>query len=119
MNSVVFENIYEKYSPMLYGIALQIDPEQKSAEQILIKTFKKIHEQEITQEKYPTYCLTLIHLILKTAHEIFPLKFENNIKLKQFESTPLLHKLICKQINLQDFCTEKKLKQHEGHANYS
>ena len=47
-----FEHIYDKYCSMLYGISLQICYSNKNeAEELLTSTFKKIHEQDINQEK--------------------------------------------------------------------
>jgi len=110
-----FENIYDKYASMLYGIALQIcDSNKKAAAELLTGTLKKIHEQNIAPEKYPAYCITLIRLIIKTAQELYPTKFKNNFRLKQFENAPLLNKLICGQMSLQSCCSENYLTQQEA-----
>jgi hypothetical protein len=114
MNNENLENIYDKYAAMLYGIALQIYPVQKNAEQILIYTFKKIHEQDITPEKHPAFCITLIHLVIKTARELYPVKFKNNFRLNQFEKTPLLNQLICDRISLKEYRKEKHLTEQAG-----
>ncbi len=79
---------------MVYNNALQIcSSNEKAAQELLITIFKKIHEQNIVQEKYPAYCITLIRLIIKTAQELYPTKFKHNFRLKQFEITPLLNQL--------------------------
>lgn len=114
MNAAYFEKIYEKYSPMLFGVALEICPSKKHAEELLMITFKKIHLEDISREKHPAYCITLIRLIIKTAHGIYPEKFKTCPSLKQFESTPLLNQLICDQKSLEDYCKEKPLSQQEG-----
>lgn len=115
MHKQTLENIYDKYCCLLYGIAIQICPAKKMAEQILIKTFIKIYKQGIIPETCPSYCITLIRLILKTAEEEHHRsKVKNTFKLKQFESTPLLHEIICNQITLQDYCAENYLTQQEG-----
>ena len=51
MNTSNFGNIYDKYCPMLYSIALQICHSRKKAEQTLINTFKKIYNQYITKHQ--------------------------------------------------------------------
>ncbi len=53
-------------------------------------------------------------MIIKTAHGINPDKFKTLPSLKQFETTPLLNKLICDQKSLEDYCKEKPLSQQEG-----
>ena len=114
MNAANFEKIYEKYSPMLFGVALEICPSKKQAEELLLITFKKIHRDDINREKYPAYCITLLRLIIKTAHGIYPDKFKTCPSLKQFETTPLLNQLICDQKSLEDYCKEKPLSQQEA-----
>ena len=98
---------------MLYGIAVEISPSQKAAKEILITTFKKIHEQNLIQI-YPSLCVTLIKLLIKTAHQqLKPKELKHNFKLKQFENTSLLHKFLCEKIDLEDHCTENKLTRSE------
>lgn len=109
-----FESIYDKYCPMLYGIAVEICHSQKKAEELLMTTFRKIHKEDISQEKYPAYCITLMRLIIKTAQCLYPEKFKSCFRLKQFEKTPLINHLICDQISLQDYCKEKYLTQQEA-----
>jgi hypothetical protein len=109
-----FENIYDKYCPMLYSIALQICGSKKNAEELLTSTFTKLYTQEKTEHQDSIYCLTIIRLMIKTASELYPIKLKNNFRLKQFENTPLLNQLICNQINLQDYCKEKYLTLQEG-----
>jgi len=107
------ENIYDKYSAMLYSIAVEISPSQKAAKEILITTFKKIREQNLIQI-YPSLCVTLIKLLIKTSHQqLKPKELKHNFKLKQFENTPLLHKFLCEKIDLEVHCTENKLTRSE------
>ena len=113
MNTSNFENIYDKYSPILYSIALQICNSKKKAEQVLMNTFKKVYTQDITKHQYSIYSITFMRLIVKTAKEIYPIKLKRNFRLKQFEKTPLLNQLICDQISLQDYCKEKYLTHQE------
>ena len=114
MNNL-FENIYDKYSKMLYSIAEEISPSQKAAEEIQITTFKKVHKQNLIQQIYPSICVTLIKLLIQTAHEqIYHNELKHNFKLKQFENTPLLHKLLCEQINIESNCTENNLSRTEA-----
>lgn len=106
-----FENIYDTYSPMLFGIAVQISPTEKEAEVIIIATFKKIHEQNLIDQTSPLLCVTLIKLLIQTAHEQLKLK---NFKLKQFENAPLLHKLLCEQAELENHCIENNLSRADA-----
>ncbi len=104
------ENIYDTYSKMLFGIAMQIAATEQDAEEILIITFKKIYKQNIIQQIYPSICITLIKLLIQTAHEqLNPEELEHNFKLKQFENTPLLHNLLCKQVSFEGHCNATNL----------
>lgn len=109
-----FESIYDKYCSMLYGVALEICPSQKKAEELLLHTFRKIQQEDMNQEKHPAYCITLLRLIIRTAQGIYPEKFKHSFRLNLFENTPLINHLICNQISLPDYCKEKHLTQQEG-----
>lgn len=114
MSARNFEKIYEKYSPMLYGVALEICLSKKQAEELLMITFKNIHLEDINCEKNPAYCLTLIRLIIKMAYRLYPENFKTCVSLKQFENTPLLNQLLCEQISLQNYCDKKPLTKQQG-----
>ncbi|AEE53467.1 hypothetical protein [Haliscomenobacter hydrossis] len=106
------EKLYHSYGTKLYSIALEIAPNQAAAEKILIGTFVKIHRQQSTllNTHSPPIYITLIKLILQTAHEqLYTSQLKYNFTLKQFANTPLLNKLICEQISLENYCTENQL----------
>lgn len=113
-NASTFEILYHTYSKMLYGIALEISSDQKEAEEILINTFQKAYKQKITRQNYPSVCITLIRLIIQSAKERpSPNQQIKNFKLKQFDNTPLLHKILCDQISLEQCSEESKLSRNE------
>jgi len=109
-----FENIYDKYCPILYSIALQIGGSKIKAEQLLITTFKKLYYQEMNFYQDSIYCIKLMRLLFVTAKELYPKKLKENFRLKQFENTPLINQIICNQISLQDYCNKKHLTPQEG-----
>lgn len=95
-SEIKFENIYDTYSPVVYGIALEISPTTEIAEQILFRIFQEVYNQNLMEQKHPSLCVTLIKLIFQIAHEQLPTsQLKNNFKIMQFENTPLLHKLLC------------------------
>lgn len=106
------ESIYNTYSPMLYGIALEISPSDKQAERILILTFQKIQERRLIEENGGAICAILIKVLIQTACEY--LKATKKFKLKAFENMPLLQKLLCEEINIQDHCIENNITQKEA-----
>lgn len=110
-----FEDIYDKYSPMLYGIALEISTSESEGEEILISTFQKVHSQNLIQSTNYSICGTLIKLLIQSAHEILNNnQGKINFKIKIFENTPLLHKLLCEQINFNDHCRDNSLSHAEA-----
>jgi hypothetical protein len=105
-----FEICHDTYGPMLYGIAVEISPSGKEAWELFISPFKKIHDQKLSDPKYPSLCLTLNKLFIHTAKEQFhPGQLKNNFRLKQFENTPVLHKLLCEQVSAENYCEENKI----------
>jgi hypothetical protein len=109
--------LYQDYGVRLYVVALEIAPDQAAAEKILTETFVKIHQQQLVQlnEHPPPIYITLIKLLLQTAHEhLYTDQMKYNFKLKQFEHTPLLQKLIGEQIDLENYCKENHLSRAEA-----
>jgi hypothetical protein len=115
MKQLIFENIYDKYAPTLYGIALEICPDKESAEKVFISTFKNIYEQNKTGKNSPSYFVELIKLILSIAKsEVYQHKKDVNFSLKQFENTPLLQQLICTEENLDSYCISNSITKQDG-----
>jgi hypothetical protein len=115
--SPLVHKLYQDYGVKLYVVALEIAPDQAAAEKIVIETFVKIHQQQLVQlnEHPPPSYITFIKLLLQTAHEhLYSDQLKYNFKLKQFEHTPLLHKLICEQISLENYCKENHLSRREA-----
>ena len=115
--SPLVHKLYQDYGARLYVVALEIAPNQSAAEKILIDTFVKIHEQQLVQlnEHPPPVYISLIKLLLQTAHEhLYTDQLKYTFKLKQFEHTPLLHKLICEQISLENYCKENHISRAEA-----
>ncbi len=95
---------------MLYGIAVDIAPTEVEAEEILIETFKNFHQKNLIAQNYPSHCITLIKLIIQTAHEqLNPKQSTINFKLKQFENAPMLHKILCEQVDIDNHCVENSM----------
>ena len=94
-----FEKIYDRFSPMLYSIALEIAPSEKEAEEIMIITFQKLHRQKLMDTNQHSICATLIKLIIEPAKEQFK---SPSIRLKLFENSPSLHSLLCESTSLEN-----------------
>ena len=118
MGQSVFENMYEKYSAILYGIALEICPNVVCAERLFTATFKNIYNLNLTGQNSPSLYIELIRLVLSTTkNEIYPHENEINFTLKQFNSTPLLQQLICNEISLKNYCILNNIKKRRFAVN--
>ena len=97
-----FEMLYDTYSAMLYGIAVEISSSRKDADEILIITFEKAQQQSIGKKKYPSPSILLIKLLIQTAHQQFNNNTGNTIlKIKQFKNYPILHSILSDQGNTE------------------
>lgn len=103
-----FEQIYDTYSSMLYGVALEISPDKNKAEDILFRTFIKINEQKSEIQQRSSMCLALMKLLIETANEDPEIK-KNNYSLKQFENSPLLTTLLIKCTTLENVCKQNNI----------
>lgn len=109
-----FEILYDTYNEMLYGIAQEIAPSIKEAEQILIITFKMANQQNIVDQKYPSHCISLIKLLIKTAHEQINKTGKTKLEIKKFKQYPILHNLLCQQVTANDLNTNISTKKRIG-----
>lgn len=109
-----FVNVYDRYCPMLYEVALEICGSEKGAEELIMLAFKKIHSSDIVHENCPFYCITLIRLMIKTAREQYPEKIKKKLRLSQFKKAPLWQQLISHTSTLPDYCKENGLEKHEA-----
>ena len=115
MNNKLFENIYDTYSAMLYGISLSISTTEKEAKVMLINTFIKVRQLNLTEQNYPSICITLIKLLIQTAQEkLNPGHLKTRSRLKLFEKTPMLQQLFCRQISFLKYCEENNLTRIQG-----
>jgi hypothetical protein len=111
----IAENLYDTYGGMLYSIALEILPTKKDAEDILVRLFEKIALQKGIQQNGLLISLHLIRLLLAAAKEQpYAGKLKINFRLKQFENTPLLNRIIIKEMRLDNYCKEKNITRVEG-----
>jgi len=110
MTQDYFKTLYARHSKMLYSIALNIADSTSTAEMILIKTFQKASAQNISPLDRPSLCAILIKLLFESAREVIPPDGSQKIiKLKQFENLPLLQKMLCEQLSLENHCQEENV----------
>ena len=115
MTQRFLEKIYDKYAATLYGIALEICPDQRCAEQVFLKTFKNIYAKNKTGLNSPCLIVDLIKLVFSiTKSEIYPNEEKLNLKLKKFDSTPLIQQLICTDENFEKYCSSNDLSLQDG-----
>ena len=114
MDNSLLENIYDTYSPMLYGIALEIFDTEVQAEAALIKTFKLFYKQNLASAKYPGTFVMLLRLVIKTAVEDGFINLKSNKSLRLFEKKGVMEYLFLQQKNLSCYCNENNLTYTQG-----
>ncbi len=113
-----FENVYDAYCPMLYSIALQACSNHTRAAKVLRLTFKKVYQQKISPLDKKTFCIPLIKMIILTAREeLYPGESKYYFKIKQFENTPILHKILIEQVSLENYCIENGISRDKAIQN--
>lgn len=105
-------DLYDKYSAVLYGIALKISPSKKHAEKILIETFRKAYHLKIAAAIYPSPLVKLIKIVVQKAHEYTGAE-NNNFVIRDFKNTPLLHQILFEGISVQSYCNNNNLTKPE------
>ena len=73
----IFENIYDKHSPLLYGIILKISKDTKEAEEILVESFQTFFLQNAKPENTDSIFLHLLRITIRTVSEKFNLPKQN------------------------------------------
>lgn len=91
----IFEDIYDKHSPLLYGIILKISKNTKEAEEILIESFKTFFLQNAKPENNDSIFLQLLRITICTASEKVNLPIQNigKIMLKDLKSNAALQSM--------------------------
>lgn len=108
--------LYKTYSPMLWGMALEISTSKHAAEEIIVQTFLKTNNiTGLMQPSQKSVCVTLIKLMTKTAKEVIePEHFKNNIECPMFENAPITHKILFEQNGFENYCSENQTTRLEA-----
>ena len=109
-----FEQIYDSYSSILYGIVLKFTSSESKAYEILISTFKKNYKQYAFKKATFSLCVTLIKRAIKTANEQLRLhlpKGKDGVFI--FENIPVLYNTVCKNVDVDTYCKENNTTRTE------
>ncbi len=113
-----FDRFYDRYSPMVYDMAHQMTTSTRHAEQIIISVFKKAYDQNIIEKTFPSPCMTLIKIVLATAHTVLNNGIgKPNFKLQQLNHTPLLQHLLHDQSSIASYCSECGISKEQAAIN--
>ncbi len=93
---------FEIYSPMIFGIALQLSPNQQKAEDLLLKTFELIRANKLAEQSSSSRSIELIKLVLQVAQEL------QYIGPQTIHTAPLISQLIAKKITVRETCEQNK-----------
>jgi len=107
------EEVYDKYAPILYSIALELTLTTKEAEKLLMHIFQAVKKRKLLHENYPSLCVALIRLSIQIASKKNKGN-QSNLKLPQFKNMLFIHKLLCERENLEIYCQENKLSRQQA-----
>lgn len=107
-------SLYDTYSAMLYGMALQVSTGTIQAEAILVSTFVKINSYIPTIHNSSASCTLLIKLFIESANEVLDAKQAKNIQVKLFTKTPLIHNMLCEGANITTYCEANNITRLEA-----
>ncbi len=108
------EQIYDRYSSIVYGIVLKFTSSESEADRILISTFRKFYKQYAHKETNFSLCVTLIKLAIQTTYEHLQLLLANGQDgVLIFEDIPVLYNTVCKNVNLDTYCKENNTTRTE------
>jgi hypothetical protein len=88
------EKVYDKYAPLVYGIALKIMGSEKDATTVLIQAFLKLNSCDLIEQNKHCLCATIIKLTIKTIREEKK-DINTDTLIHQFKNSPILYKLLC------------------------
>jgi hypothetical protein len=100
------DNIYNLYSPVVYGLAFQITSNEKDAEEILIACFQKIHKLKYLKQRSTGTTLQLIQLTIEIIFETFQKYKKKDLDINQFHKSPVLFQLIFEKNNISSLCAK-------------
>lgn len=104
------EGLYNRYSALLFGIALQVSPDKESAEEILVLAFQKIYKLELSPLDHASIFITMTRMIIQLAQEKFiPLQAKEDLKLRMFEKSGILCNLLNGSFSIDRYCLENKI----------
>jgi len=97
---IIHENIYDKYSAMLFGMLLEICPSREAAEKVMVTTFKKLFKQQGLQQNNPCLFVKIIKLAMESASEQSVLLQPG--RCKNFKESPLLQQVLFQNRSMKD-----------------
>ncbi|MDZ4708119.1 MAG: hypothetical protein SH818_06910 [Saprospiraceae bacterium] len=113
-NSIVWEQVYQKYAPLIYGIILNMTGDKRIASEIFKDAFVGLKRKKILSRNHITLCQTL----LRHAHKL-TLKYLQLRGRVQANSSPfhskfrLLNLLYCELISAKEVAQKLNMTEQE------
>ncbi|MDQ3017233.1 MAG: hypothetical protein M3R25_11020 [Bacteroidota bacterium] len=92
------ESVYDRYSPVIYNLSLQLTSSKIETETLLVEVFGRFYKWYIAQKSEHGAIIWIIKMTIRAAHQI--IKSPVSLLLERFESTPILQKMICEEWDL-------------------
>ncbi len=95
-----FFDLYDKYSPFLFGVLIKLTGSASASESILVESFEKFYRtQDIALY---SHCMQA-HLLKFTVDIAYKRQFSPEVFLERFNKLPLLYRLMIGNIDGKQF----------------
>ena len=107
-----FSDFYDRYSPVMFNMAVSITGSTLVAEEILIITFLKIRVHQHRYPRDPDIFFQLMSLLVLTTREVLIKKnCRGNFRMQRFQHMPILSKILFEQMDIEGLCKEMKIER--------
>src|SRR2546430_12949686 len=111
----ILEKVYDRYSHIVYGIAIEISLSEADAERVLVRTFEKLCNGGLNLQNHSSLPSVLIKLTVETACELLPPDMrKNNFKMKGLERFPLIHQFLFENNSIEACCLHGMMTRAEA-----
>lgn len=113
-NEIVWEQVYQKYAPMIYGIILNLTGHQRIASEIFKEAFLDLKRKRIFSRAHIALCQTLLRHAYKLTMKYLDLKGMKPINVRPFHGNfKMLNLLYFDLISTKDAAVKLNISEQE------
>jgi len=113
-NLIVWEQVYQKYAPLIYGIILNMTGDKRIASEIFKDAFVDLKRKRILSRNHITLCQTLLRYAHKLTLKYLQLRGRVPANPSPFQSKfRLLNMLYCELISTKEAAQKLNMSEQE------